>query len=679
MKKLLFALVIGFAILPQLSFAQVPGDIDPNTVSSCVSISNNLSYRSRDISTNGAVSTLQDFLQSQGYLNSEPTGYFGLLTRAATKAFQSANGILNSGYVGPITRAKISSLTCGTSVIPPVTNPPQPTVISEQVKCVFNGATTEQKCSGVGSYTTTNNGMEIFPPQFYCSGVGSCVTKVSGPKGMKLTWNSSCVGDKLPITTIDGNDENDEYANFNCGTSSNLPPVINGLDAPTTLSVGQMGTWTVKAYDPENGSLSYSVTWGDEYKTAIGQNTTSNTSVQQFTQSASFTHSYSSAGVYAVNVTVKDNAGLTSQTSATVNVGNVSSTNSSPKIIGFPAIQTGIQPGQSVNISLSATDSDNDDLSWSVDWGENIGEVSSCSSVRRQTGTGWTFSKSHSWATAGVYKVKITVSDCVGGSDSYSFSVTVGNVTAPSITVLSPNGGESWQKGTTQIIKWQDNTPLPPCSTSQTAPCLIAPSYYDLKLAPYYPPCTGQICPAYVYREPYPIANSLSSNSYRWNVGEIINTYGSGGVAPDGSYTVQVCRSGTGTPCDSSDSYFKIFSSSGSNHAPEIVTSSSNAGTIQPGQTVNLGWTARDADNDDLSWGIKWGDGQGQGSASTVCTQSGKGWAFNASHSWTQAGTYKVNVTVSDCAKATATSVQYITVGNTSQPQQTTQTTTTGR
>jgi hypothetical protein len=55
-----------------------------------------------------------------------------------------------------------------------------------------------------------------------------------------------------------------------------------------------------------------------------------------------------------------------------------------------------------------------------------------------------------------------------------------------------------------------------------------------------------------------------------------------------------------------------------------------------------------------------------------VCAQSGKGWAFNASHSWAQVGTYKVNVTVSDCEKAIATSVQYITVENKYQPQQTT-------
>ena len=637
----------------------VPGNLP------CYNFSKDLS-----VNTSGSdVVALQTQLISRGFdipaisAGRTSKGFFGSQTAEALKKYQQSEGVSTTGILNSSTRQELnSSLGC---VLPPT-----PTVISEQVKCVFNGATTEQKCSGVGSYTTTNNGMEIYPPQFYCSGVGSCVTKVSGPKGMKLTWNGSCTGDKLPITTIDGNDE---YANFNCGTSSNLPPVINGLDAPTTLSVGQTGTWTVKAYDPENGSLSYSVTWGDEYKTTIGQNTTSNSSVQQFTQSASFIHSYSSTGVYTVNVTVKDSAGLTSQTNATVNVGNVSSTNTPPKIVGFPAIQTGIQPGQMVNISLSATDSDNDDLSWSVDWGENIGEVSSCSSIRRQTGTGWTLNKSHSWANAGLYKVKVTVSDCVGGSDSYSFTVTVGNVTTPSITVLSPNGGESWQKGTTQTIKWQDNTPVPTCgstgSTVATCSNYVAKKY-DIFLDGT-STCSGDVC-TMGYRV-QTIATGVYGSSYNWRIDD--STGGIGNYYSPGSYRIRICESGTST-CDSSNSYFKIFLNSGSNHAPEILTGSSNAGTIQPGQTVNLGWTAKDADNDDLSWGIEWGDGQGQGSASTGCTQSGQGWAFNTSHSWAQVGTYKVNVTVSDCAKATATSVQYITVGNTSQPQQTT---TTGR
>jgi peptidoglycan hydrolase-like protein with peptidoglycan-binding domain len=96
------------------SYAQVGGDPDPDpTQAECINLEYNMRYRMRDANTNGQVSVLQDFLQARGYLNSEPTGFFGLLTFRAVKSFQNANGIIPaSGYVGPITRAKIKHLTC---------------------------------------------------------------------------------------------------------------------------------------------------------------------------------------------------------------------------------------------------------------------------------------------------------------------------------------------------------------------------------------------------------------------------------------------------------------------------------------------------------------------------------------------------------------------------------------
>jgi len=90
----------------------LPADIDRQSVASCLSLRNDLRYRSRDAETGGEVSLLQDFLQSKKYLNSEPTGFFGLMTFSAVQQFQSANGISGTGYVGPLTRAKIKAFTC---------------------------------------------------------------------------------------------------------------------------------------------------------------------------------------------------------------------------------------------------------------------------------------------------------------------------------------------------------------------------------------------------------------------------------------------------------------------------------------------------------------------------------------------------------------------------------------
>ncbi len=80
---------------------------DNNTGGVCVSLTANMRFRSRDNSTGGEVSKLQNFLISSGYLTGSATGYFGNATQAAVKSYQAANGLAVSGIVGQYTRAKI--------------------------------------------------------------------------------------------------------------------------------------------------------------------------------------------------------------------------------------------------------------------------------------------------------------------------------------------------------------------------------------------------------------------------------------------------------------------------------------------------------------------------------------------------------------------------------------------
>jgi hypothetical protein len=115
---------------------------------------------------------------------------------------------------------------------------------------------------------------------------------------------------------------------------------------------------------------------------------------------------------------------------------------------------------------------------------------------------------------------------------------------APSVTVISPNGGESWQIGTTQTIKWSSNIVSIPEN----------PVNYDISLIPYYPPCVpGTVCVAPSIA-PFTIAVGVTGSSYGWSVGKMTNL---DTLVPDGSYTVRVCQSGTNT-CDSGDSSFTI-------------------------------------------------------------------------------------------------------------------------
>jgi hypothetical protein len=101
--------------------------------------------------------------------------------------------------------------------------------------------------------------------------------------------------------------------------SRNYPPVIHGVSGPVTLNVGEVGTWTVKANDPENQPLTYSVIWGDESAAAP----TNEGATKTITQSATFTHSYQRLGIYTPKFIVTDSGGLSAKTSVNVVVEQV--------------------------------------------------------------------------------------------------------------------------------------------------------------------------------------------------------------------------------------------------------------------------------------------------------------------------------------------------------------------
>lgn len=78
------------------------------------------------------VTALQNFLFSKKYLTVTVRGYFGRTTEAAVKKFQKDNGIDPNGVVGPLTRAKIKSITCDV-VTKPVINQVASVVVAENI------------------------------------------------------------------------------------------------------------------------------------------------------------------------------------------------------------------------------------------------------------------------------------------------------------------------------------------------------------------------------------------------------------------------------------------------------------------------------------------------------------------------------------------------------------------
>ncbi len=92
---------------------------------------------------------------------------------------------------------------------------------------------------------------------------------------------------------------------------------VSGIDAPTNLSVGQTGTWTVSVTSP-SPYLSYSVVWGDEQYMGYAAASSAQAS---YGSSGTFTHTYRQAGTYRPTFTVRDPyTGQTASASATVTV-----------------------------------------------------------------------------------------------------------------------------------------------------------------------------------------------------------------------------------------------------------------------------------------------------------------------------------------------------------------------
>src|SRR3989344_6070808 len=167
------ALLAGTALVPALASAQtIPGDVNPNASATiCVNLQNDLSRGTSDAQTAGEVSVLQIFLQSTStpgsttpYLTGDPTGFFGIQTENAVKQFQTDQQLLSSGYVGPLTRAKIRSLSCGGAV--PATFSATPSSGPAPLTVRF--------ASGVGNTIDFGDGTsELF---YYCLAIG-CPTQ----------------------------------------------------------------------------------------------------------------------------------------------------------------------------------------------------------------------------------------------------------------------------------------------------------------------------------------------------------------------------------------------------------------------------------------------------------------------------------------------------------------------
>ena len=368
------------------------------------------------------------------------------------------------------------------------------------------------------------------------------------------------------------------------------PIVIEGVSGPQKLDVGQKGTWKVKAHDEEGQDLSYSVKWGDEYVNVIFNDNMAAVPAYLVQQSATFTHTYTHAGTYYPNFTVSNDYG-SENTSLSVNVGNTTKVK-----IACPSFPCFFD-GKAITNNWASVDTPPSHVSAGYPYEFTLKSPASVQMTLRSNV--WPadpdakntmfvelddkiiFRESKTYEqfiadeqsddttdiiqlgklSTGRHEIKIYASPDPRHFHFDWFKLDSSG-SSSSVTVLSPNGGETWQKGTTQTIKWRDTNDI---STHEIN--MIGLDPYTGKRNSY-----------------YTIANTQGS-SYNWPVGKTLD----GSVVVDGSYILQICQSSNHTVCDESDSYFKIVSGTTTN--PVITVLSPNGGeTWQKGTTQTIKW-----------------------------------------------------------------------------------------
>lgn len=325
------------------------------------------------------VRSLQEYLRSEGYFREEATGYFGRVTRAAVIEWQNAHGISALGVMGPLTRARIKER-CDRGE-PPVStedvfkatpvrgSAPLPVTFSTWISgfraqnvthridfgdgtsvtptaclapadaCIAPGAD-EHTYRKSGTYTATL--YRITDP---CYGNSLCkaaiqrealgtVTLSVGEMACTREYKPVCGSKSVVCVTTPCNPIQQTYSNSctmkadgatllydgSCrATENNKPPVISSFSGPTTLSVGEKGTWKIQASDPEKGVLTYAITWGDDEITSL-DSLRSGVMSMPVRQTSTFTHSYVNPGEYTVRVTVTDDSGNEAETTTTVTI-----------------------------------------------------------------------------------------------------------------------------------------------------------------------------------------------------------------------------------------------------------------------------------------------------------------------------------------------------------------------
>lgn len=290
--------------------------------------------------------------------------------------------------------------------IPPVANANGPYNGTVNLSLTFDGSGSTDSDGSIVSYS-------------WDFGDGNTATGVS-PTHTYLTAGTFTVS--LTVTD-DAGDTGTDNTTATIGLG-NQPPVANA-NGPYSGTVNVALSFDGSASnDPDGMIISYSWDFGDG-NTGTGANPT---------------HTYTTANMYNVTLTVMDDAGATDSIGTTANI--------VPVVVNQPPIADANGPySGTVGVAIifdgsASTDADGTIVSYNWDYGDG------------NTGTGIT--PSHTYGVDGNFTVSLTVTDDAGATTSSTTTASIGAVNQPPVS--DPNGPYSGTVGVALIFDGSAST-----------------------------------------------------------------------------------------------------------------------------------------------------------------------------------------------------------------------------
>ena len=219
-------------------------------------------------SQSSEVTSLQTWLENNGYYSGPVTGYYGSLTMAAVQRYQTAKGISATGYVGPLTLAALNaqasgSVSTGGNTSELATLQAELSSLLAQIQALEAGGvtTTTTAASGAslsmqGTENTSLNG------NLTGSGSGTLMYALStGPSHGVVTSLNTSTGafTYMPNSNFTGTDS------FSYTVSNSL-----GISAPMTVTINVGSNGTTATGVPTGQTMSFSTLNNAAYSGVLG-------------------------------------------------------------------------------------------------------------------------------------------------------------------------------------------------------------------------------------------------------------------------------------------------------------------------------------------------------------------------------------------------------------------------